>query len=206
MSKFSNLNEECWFREYSVDFILCCLILSCLNGYAIAQPMWRIGIAPNGMAQVAIGSFFTIINCSQSSCMVLIQEICQKWILESCSSSLMCRSKILGRQIKWAFIILLFINYYFKRTSICLPSPISWRGHDMQDSSEIDHLVVTWKLRVGLKPQFPNSNSILMEAIFWRRTKIKWAFTIFFFSIHFQPLLTWNLPLLSASPVSLEDE
>ena len=124
MSNFSNLNEECWFREYSVDFIFCCLILSCLNGYAIAQPMWRIGIAPNGMAQVAIGSFFTIINCSQSSCMVLIQEICQKWILESCSSSLMCRSKILGRQIKWAFIILLFINYYSKRTSIA-PLPLS---------------------------------------------------------------------------------
>ena len=86
MSKFSNLNEECWFREYSVDFIFCCLILSCLNSYAIAQPMWRIGIAPNGMALVAIGSFFTIINCSQSTC--------QKWIIESCSSSLICRSKI----------------------------------------------------------------------------------------------------------------
>ena len=134
MSKFSNLNEERWFREYSVDYIFWCLILSCLNGYAIAQPMWRIGIAPNGMAQVAIGSFFTIINLQSVVTIInlqsvelygLIQETCQKWILESCSSSLMCRSKILGRQIKWAFIILLLINYYSKRTSICLPSPIS---------------------------------------------------------------------------------
>ena len=105
-----------------------CLILSILNGYAIAQPTWRIGIAPNGMALVAVGSFFIIINCSRA--VWFDPRDSPKMELRTLlSSSPMCRRRNhLGLQIKWAFLIFYFLNCVY-HLFLHLPfPPLSWHA------------------------------------------------------------------------------